>query len=154
MKSFFFLGYKNAFPKSKSVICGWHVQKNLISRFAKLVKKNRALYDKIISLPFITSNTKFNDAIDEINESEDINEEQKDYIEAKLANKKEWTKCLLKSNFVGGVSTTSRIEGFHAVQKRYLTSDGGLQKIFHSFRFIENTQITKFQEEFEDIVVN
>jgi len=131
------------------VICGWHVQKNLISRFAKLADKDRVLYDKIISLPFITSKTKFNDTINEINESEDIKEEQKGYIESKLANKNEWAKFLLKSTFVGGVSTTSRIEGFHAVQKKYLTSDGSLQKIFHSFFFIENIQITKFQDEFE-----
>jgi len=34
-------------------------------------------------------------------------------------------------------------------KKRYLTSEGSLQKIFHSFRFIENTRITKFQDEFE-----
>ena len=59
-----------------------------------------------------------------------------------------WAKCLLKSKFTGGVSTTSRVECLHSVQKRYFTSNTNLQQVFHGFRSIEKTQILRFNEEF------
>jgi len=54
----------------------------------------------------------------------------------------------LKQRFVGGVSTTSRIEGLHAKQKTYLTSNCSLQHLFQGFRSIEKVQINNFQEEY------
>jgi len=59
-----------------------------------------------------------------------------------------WAKCYLKTNYGGGISTTSRIESFHAKLKRHLTSSSRLEKLFQVFREIEKTQVEKFKEEF------
>ena len=71
-----------------------------------------------------------------------------EYLDLKLKTKNMWAKCFLKQRFVGGVSTTSRIEGLHAKQKAYLTSNCSLQRLFHGFRSIEKVQINNFQEEY------
>jgi len=55
----------------------------------------------------------------------------------------------LKSHYAGGISTTSRVEGLHAVQKKYLTSASSLQKVFRCFQNIEKLQVEKFKEEFQ-----
>jgi len=106
------------------------------------------LYNKIISLPFLTSEDKFKDIFNEVKDSEHITENQSDYLEEKFQSKKMWARCFLKDRFIGGVSTTSRVEGFHAKQKAYLTSNSNLQQIFHSFRSIEKIQVSNFKEEF------
>ena len=48
-----------------------------------------------------------------------------------------------------GVCTTSRIEGLHAVIKKYLTSSCSLQKVFLCFRTLEQIEIDKFAEEYQ-----
>jgi len=53
----------------------------------------------------------------------------------------------MKETFLGGVSTISRVENLYALQKKYLTSNASLQKVFHSFRFIDIIQVSKFEEE-------
>ena len=130
------------------MLCGWHIQKNLVSRFSKLKSLDKDLYNKILSLPFITSEEKFNAIVEEVMDSEIIPKNQLDYLKLKLNLKNLWAKCLLKDKFLGGISTTSRIEGLHAKQKAYLTSQIGLQRLFHGFRVIEKTQISNFKEEY------
>ena len=39
-----------------------------------------------------------------------------------------WAKNELKEKFAGGISTTSRVESHHAIQKRHSTSNSGLQR--------------------------
>jgi len=123
------------------------LQKNLLSHFCKIKKDNPELFNKIIKLPFITSTEKFERTYKEILESNVISKKQIDYLNSKLENKEMWGKCFLKETFLGGVSTTSRVESLHALQKRYLTSNASLQKVFHSFRLIEKIQVSKFEEE-------
>ena len=68
-------------------------------------------------------------------------------IELKLETKKLWAKCYLKFKFVGGISTTSRIEGLHAHQKRYMTSNSSLTNLFNSFRKTEEIQVNTLKDE-------
>ena len=110
-------------------------------------KKDSSLYNKIISLPFITNENKFEDILEDVFDSEDVSDSQKDYLEEKLKGKELWAKCYLKHKFSGGISTTSRIEGLHAQQKRYMTSNSSLTKLFVSFRKIEQVQFTAFKDE-------
>ena len=56
---------------------------------------------------------------------------------------------MIKGSFAAGVCTASRIEGLHSVLKRHLNSNSSLQNIFSCFRFIETTQVKKFEEEFK-----
>jgi len=130
------------------VLCGWHLQRNLVSHFNKVKNLDADLYQKILYLPFVMSVEKFNNTLEEIKDSQHISKKQKDYIDLKLKTKNMWAKCLLKSKFTGGVSTTSRVECLHSVQKRYFTSNTNLQQVFHGFRSIEKTQILRFNEEF------
>ena len=99
-------------------------------------------------MPFVTSVDKFEKTIKDVKNDKKLSKKQKDYIELKLKTKKMWSKCFLKTNFIGGVSTTSRVEALHAKQKKVWNSTSGLQKVFHSFRAIEKTEITKFKEEY------
>jgi len=101
-----------------------------------------------LNLPFITSKEKFLSVVEELMDSEDITEKQQEYLKTKLKTKQTWAKCFLKETFVGGVSTTSRVEGLHALQRRYLTSNSNLQNLFYSFRSIEKTQLIKYEQEF------
>ena len=135
------------------ILCGWHLQRNFVSHLNKLKSSDATLYNKIISLPFVTSVEKFEGILEEIDNSEHISQKQKEYVHFKLKTKELWAKCLLKSKFAGGVSTTSRVECLHAVQKKTLTSNSNsnLQQVFHGFREIEKTQIIKFREEFYKI---
>jgi len=129
--------------------CCWHVQKNFISHFSGLGRKDKSLFDKIKSLPFITRVDKFNDILQEANDSKDITDKQLEYLNKKLKTKQKWAKCMIKTNFAAGVCTTSRIEGLHAVIKKYLTSSCSLQKVFLCFRTLEQIEIDKFAEEYQ-----
>ena len=111
-------------------------------------KKDEGLYKKALSLPFIANADKFEETLKEIYKSKHLSKDQIDYIKKKVLKKNLWAKCCLKTSFAGGVSTTSRIEGLHAIQKKYLIANSSLQKVFKSFRFIENSQELKFYEEF------
>lgn len=142
-----FLGICSIFKDPRIILCGWHIQKHFLKRFAKVKQKDSKLYNQIISLPFITCPEKFEDVVDEIFDSEDVSEKQKDYLELKLETKKLWAKCYLKFKFAGGVSTTSRIEGLHAHQKRYMTSNSSLTNLFNSFRKIEEIQVNTLKNE-------
>ena len=63
------LGIQKNF-NSKIVLCGWHLQKNFISRFSKLKGVDEDLYNKILSLPFVISEEKFQNIIEEVEDSE------------------------------------------------------------------------------------
>ena len=104
--------------RSRIVICGWHLQKNLISRFSKLKSQDAQLYNKIINLPFTLSGEKFLNILGEIKDSDIVTDSQKEYLNMKLKSRGMWAKCILKSNFTEGISTTFRIEGLHANQKK------------------------------------
>ena len=134
--------------KSNFLLCGWHIQKNMISKFSSLAKKDKSLYDKIINLPFIGSEEKFNTVLGLVEDSDDITKNEYDYLYKKLESKLQWVKCFTKENFCGGVSTTSRIEGLHGVLKKHLNSNSSLQGVFYCFRSIEKTQVQTFEEEF------
>jgi len=99
-------------------------------------------------LPFVSSLEKFEKIVKDVKKDENISNKQKNYIELKLKTKKMWGKCFLKTSFLGGVSTTSRVEALHAKQKKVMNSNTGLQKIFHCFRAIERSEISKFNEEY------
>jgi len=106
------------------------------------------MYELMINLPFVSSKKKFKESLNKIYASEDITESELNYLEAKLATKDKWAKCLVKSSFCGGVCTTSRIEGLHGVLKKHLNSNSSLRKVFSCFRQIEKTQLEKFTEEY------
>ena len=141
------LGLKSNF-QSNLLLCSWHIQKNIISHLSSLGKKNKTLYDRVINLPFITCEKKFNDLIKTVEESEDVSIRERKYLEEKLKTKKQWAKCITKENFCGGICTTSRIEGLHGVLKRFLNSNSRLQGVFNCFRSIEKTQLQKFEQEY------
>ena len=102
-----------------------------------------------MTLPFLTNETKFATILERFFESESVTSYQAEYMRKKLEKKAKWAKCFVKQEFTGGVSTTSRVEGLHAVQKKYLTSSSDLKTVFYSFRSLEKIQISKFKEEFQ-----
>jgi len=69
------LGIRNHFS-SKIHLCGWHLQKNICSHLSSVSKKNKDLYNKALSLPFITDCKKFEKIYDELKISEDVSETQ------------------------------------------------------------------------------
>ena len=88
------------------------IYKNFVSRFSKLKKLDANIYNKILALPFITNEEAFEDTLEKIDDCENVTDAQIDYLDKKLETKKLWAKCFLKTKFTGGISTTSRIEGF------------------------------------------
>ena len=108
-----------------------------------MAKKNKELYNKILSLPFVTRKEKFEEIVEEVSECDDVSDGQYDYLELKMKTKQLWANCYAKNAFAGGISTTSRIEGLHGVLKKRLTSGSSLVNVFQSFRSIEKTQIEK-----------
>lgn len=132
---------------SKMLLCGWHIQRNLVSKLSGLAKRNKEIYNLILSLPFITSESKFTESVNKIKNAGLTNQEL-DYINLKLKTKTKWAKSYTKSVFCGGVSTTSRVEGLHGILKKHLNSNSNLQKVFSSFRHIEKSQLDKFCNEY------
>ena len=130
------------------LLCGWHIQRNFISKFSGMSKRNKKIYDMVLNLPFISCEKKFEEILEEIFASEDLTETEINYLNVKLQAKERWAKCRTKLSFCGGVCTTSRIEGLHAILKRHLNSNSSLQKLFNCFRQIEETQLEKFTEEY------
>ena len=119
-----------------------------MKHFSGLTKKDKSLYQKVISLPFISRQKKFDEYIKELRKSALLSKKEKDYLNSLLERRQRWAKTMIKHSFGGGISTTSRIEGLHAVLKKYLNSKSSLQNIFYCFREIEDTQIEKFSKEF------
>ena len=121
-----------------------------MTKFSNFPNSDSELYQQTIKLPFIKDQKKFKDIIEKLKSSEDISDSQKNYLQTKLSKKEKWAKSFTKEKFAGGISTTSRVEGLHSVQKKYLTSSSSLKKVFYSFRSLENQQILKFKEEFRE----
>ena len=124
------------------------MQRNFVPKFSGLNKKNKDTYDKILNLPFITCQKKFEANLKEIFESEEITESEIKYLEEKLKTKNKWAKSFVKFRFCGGVCTTSRIEGLHGVLRRHLNSNSSLQKVFNCFRQLENIQVQRHEQEY------
>jgi len=103
--------------RSRVALCGWHLQKNLVCHLSKFKASNTDLYNKTISLPFVTAVDKFEKIVQDIRNDDNLSNKQKEYIELKLKTKNMWGKCFLKTSFIGGVSTTSRVEAIHAKNK-------------------------------------
>lgn len=129
----------------------WHIQRNIVKKFSGLSKKDKDLYNKVVALPFISRKTKFETYVKELTKSKALSTDEKRYLEDLLSRKDKWAKHVIKSQFGGGVSTTSRVEGLHSVLRKYLTSKSSIQNVFYCFREIEDSQIEKFNNEFYTI---
>ena len=132
----------------RHLLCGWHVQKHFISRFSSLSKTNLDLFRQISNLPFIKDASKFEEIIKDLFDSDNLSDSQLEYLKSKLERKKQWARCYTKEGFAGGICTTSRVEGLHSIQKKYLTSSSSLKTVFDSFRKLEKIQIHKFVQEY------
>ena len=143
----FWAGIEKNFD-SRRLLCAWHIQRNFVSRFTNLAKVNSEFYHKILVLPFITNNEKFDSIVEEAINSEDLSEKEKDYLNLKLGSKHTWAKCFIKHRFGAGVNTTSRVEGLHKVIRSFLTTNSRLTEVFEVFRKIESQKLEKFQDEF------
>jgi len=93
---FIYIGLSSNF-KSTLLLCSWHVQRNLISKFCYISKTNPELYKKITNLPFITNQANFEEIIDTLRSSNDIPKEQIQYLDKKL-EKKNGQNVLQKKN--------------------------------------------------------
>jgi len=107
------------------------------------------LFENLKNLPFISKEEKFDGIIKDALNSSKLTKHQKDYLKKKLEYKERWAKSYIKQSFAGGVCTTSRVEGLHSMLKKYLNSNSSLQNVFSCFRFVEMTQIKKFEEEYK-----
>ena len=142
------LGIKENFKTSKRLICSWHFQRNLQSKFSSLIHTQKQLYNELINLPFITSEEKFEEVVSKLKVENILSESQRAYLERKLEEKNLWAKSANKKNFIVGVCTTSRIESMHRVLRDSLNSSSRLLKVFEVFKKIEETEIKHFQNEF------
>ena len=79
----YWLGIQRNF-KSRILFCGWHIQKNFISHFSGLAKKDKVLYERLKNLPFISKEEKFNQVIKDTRDSTSLNNHQKDYLKKKF----------------------------------------------------------------------
>lgn len=130
------------------LLCAWHIQRNLVSHLSGLAKKDKDLYDLLLSLPFVTCQEKFESIIEKANSSNTITQGELDYLEEKLKTKRKWSKSYTKHIFTGGICTTSRVEGLHGILRNALNSSSALTTVFSCFKMIEETELTKFKEEF------
>lgn len=141
------LGIEKNF-NSRRLLCAWHIQRNFVSKFTNLNKTHSELYDKILALPFITKEEKFQSTVEEALNSENLTENEKEYLNFKLESKYTWAKCFIKHRFGAGISTTSRVEGLHKVLQDFLNSNSRLTEVFAVFRKIESHKLEKFKNEF------
>ena len=79
--------------------------------------KEKRKRKKAISLPFISDKEKFTRIYREIEESSDLSDKQLEYLEGRYKKRQLWAKAYLKSSYGGGISTTPRVESFHAKLK-------------------------------------
>jgi len=89
------------------LLCNWHAQRNIVSKFASLSSLDKNLYQKVINIPFIRNKSKFDNLIEEVEESDDVTDDQYNYLLCKLQRKQCWAKCYIKINFTGDISITS-----------------------------------------------
>jgi len=87
----------------------------------------------------------------QIQGSKFLNKESKLYLQNKFQEKHKWVKAFMKSQFCGGMCTTSRVESKHRVFKRYLKSSTSLCQLFNVIRNLENQEINSFVNEIEKI---
>ena len=94
---------------------------------------------------------KFLDVVNSLKKSSKLNAKEKQYLEERMASKEKWAKCFIKKQFVGCVSTTSRVEAFHSKLRKYFNSGSSLVNVFVGFRKIETIQLQKFKDEYSDM---
>jgi len=101
-----------------------------VKHFSGLTKKDKSLYQKVISLPFISGQKKFDEYIKELRKSALLSKKEKDYLNSLLERRQKWAKTMIKHSFGGGISTTSRIEGLRAVLNKNISTQNPLSKIY------------------------
>jgi len=136
---------------SQRLLCSWHVQRNLISGFSGLQKKDKELYQDAIHLPFITRTNKFEEVISKLQNTDNITEQTKAYLEKKLLNKHRWAKCFTKESFVVSVCTTSRVESLHKILALQLNSRSSQNETLDCFHKIERRQLMRLNEEIKEV---
>ena len=83
--------------------------------------------------------------------SQHISEELKKFLEYRFKIKEKWVKCYMKTIFMCGMCTSSRIESKHRVYKNFLNGDSRLCEIFKVFQELEEKQSLSYQDEFKKL---
>jgi len=145
------LAVQNVFPKSKNLLCAWHVQQGFKKRFAFLNRgkeqQKKDLYNLIVSLPLSQTPENFDDNLKSILKNKFVSKEHKSYLQEKAKRAEKWAKCFMKSYFCCGMCTSSRIEAKHRLYKRFMNSSTQLTEFFNIIQELEEREITSFKDE-------
>jgi len=121
------------YPQVNHFLCQWHIIQNLKKHFSYLQNmKLKAIYDKILLLPKISSVEQYEESYQEIAKDLKSKNYMKslEYLERVNKLKLKWANCCVPSMFTAGIHTTSRIESINAVIKNYINSNSEISDIF------------------------
>jgi len=136
-------------------MCAWHIEQKLKKKVLHLNKgsnpETKALYKKIINIPYCEYEDDYSKKYQEIIESTLLNENFIKYFKEINENKNLWVKCFIKQNFTCGMATSSRIEAKHRVIKKFLDGNSRLGEIYACFQELEQQEINSFKEEIQKV---
>jgi len=132
-------------------LCAWHVSRNLRKQFGYLSQDDDEIKLQILSLLYVYSSTEFDKKVQNIITflQDKKLEKSNKYLEGLLGKKTQWARAYYECAFDGGVSTTSRVESWNSLLKKYLNSRSEISDII---KFI--TQIENFTSFSKDLKLN
>jgi len=132
---------KHVYPDIEHRLCAWQKVRNLRRKFGFLKEEFEDLKKKIFGLPSLYSKKQFQDHINEIMTflKDQALEKSEKYLENLMQNKSQWARSCYNNSFDANICTTSRVESWNAVLKKYLNSHS---KISDIIAFIEETEKT------------
>jgi len=124
-------GIKQVYPGIEHRLCAWNIVRNLRRKFGFLKEEFEDLKKKIFSLPYLYSKKQFQNNVDEIMKflKDQALEKSEKYLSNLLETKVQWARSWYNPVFDASICTTSRVEGWNSVIKKYLTSHSEISDI-------------------------
>ena len=138
------------YPQVTHLLCQWHILQNLKKHFSFLQSMNlKNIYDKILTLPFISKTDIFERTYEEVHKSLLSKKYTKsvEYLQRVYGLKLKWSTCYSPSKFPAGIHTTSRIESINSIIKHYVNSNSEISDLFDFILNFEKSLIYKLETE-------
>ena len=144
----------------KHFVCIWHLLRNLQRHYSYLKAKHKIMYDLVLSLPFHTTISSFQDSYAKLTAFLEKNKYDASlrYIGRLHDHKEKWADCYKPDMFTAGTNTTSRAESMNSAIKKFVNSKSELYALViliedmeQSFVLVDPLEVKKLYSRTEKV---
>ncbi|KAL1914624.1 uncharacterized protein VTP21DRAFT_8155 [Calcarisporiella thermophila] len=133
----FISAVRNVIPHAQHQLCSWHITKDIRVHLNRKVENYKDFAKELTKLFSIQTPDEFDKHYNEIIKAYP---NTADYLQRWYNRREMWAEAFVSDYTNLGVRSTQRVEGQHAVLKRFTTIQASLSKLFDSFDILFNEQ--------------